>query len=100
MSREGIVRPFHGPVPTFDSCDTLEIPLPAFTGMMAILTVHRERMEELAPVGFSLATDVAEWLVKQGVPFRAAHEVTGQGLPRVLVRKPQGLSQPSLCSNM
>ncbi|MFB7916930.1 argininosuccinate lyase [Streptomyces sp. NPDC056061] len=63
--------------PVFDSCDQLEVLLPAFTGMMATLTVHRERMEELAPAGFSLATDVAEWLVKQGVPFRVAHEVAG-----------------------
>jgi argininosuccinate lyase len=46
--------------------------------MMATLTVNRERMEELAPAGFSLATDIAEWLVKQGVPFRVAHEVAGE----------------------
>jgi len=63
--------------PVFDSCDTLEVLLPAFTGMMATLTVHEERLEELAPAGFSLATDVAEWLVKQGTPFRVAHEVAG-----------------------
>ena len=44
----------------------------------ATLTVNRERMEELAPAGFSLATDIAEWLVKQGVPFRVAHEVAGE----------------------
>lgn len=61
--------------PVFDSCDQLEVLLPAFTGMMATLTVNRERMEELAPAGFSLATDIAEWLVKKGVPFRVAHEV-------------------------
>ncbi|WP_419993514.1 argininosuccinate lyase [Streptomyces boninensis] len=64
--------------PVFDSCDQLEILLPAFTGMMATLTVNRERMEELAPAGFSLATDIAEWLVKQGVPFRVAHETAGE----------------------
>lgn len=64
--------------PVFDSCDTLEVLLPAFTGMMATLTINRERMEELAPAGFSLATDIAEWLVKQGVPFRVAHEVAGE----------------------
>lgn len=64
--------------PVFDSCDTLEVLLPAFTGMMATLTVNRDRMEELAPAGFSLATDIAEWLVKQGVPFRVAHEVAGE----------------------
>ncbi|MQY14059.1 Argininosuccinate lyase [Streptomyces sp. RB5] len=63
--------------PVFDSCDQLEVLLPAFTGMMATLTVNRERLEELAPAGFSLATDIAEWLVKQGVPFRVAHEVAG-----------------------
>ncbi|WP_327174762.1 argininosuccinate lyase [Streptomyces sp. NBC_01335] len=63
--------------PVFDSCDQLEVLLPAFTGMMATLTVNRARMEELAPAGFSLATDIAEWLVKQGVPFRVAHEVAG-----------------------
>lgn len=63
--------------PVFDSCDQLEVLLPAFTGMVATLTVHRERMEELAPAGFSLATDIAEWLVRQGVPFRVAHDVAG-----------------------
>ncbi|WP_042418522.1 argininosuccinate lyase [Streptacidiphilus anmyonensis] len=63
--------------PVFDSCDTLEVLLPAFIGMMATLTVHEERLEELAPAGFSLATDIAEWLVKRGVPFRVAHEVAG-----------------------
>ncbi|EDY45644.1 argininosuccinate lyase [Streptomyces sp. SPB074] len=63
--------------PVFDSCDQLEVLLPAFTGMIATLTVHRERLEELAPAGFSLATDIAEWLVKRGVPFRVAHEVAG-----------------------
>ncbi|WP_062215452.1 argininosuccinate lyase [Streptomyces sp. NBRC 109706] len=64
--------------PVFDSCDQLEILLPAFTGMLATLTVNEERMAELAPAGFSLATDIAEWLVKRGVPFRVAHEVAGE----------------------
>ena len=63
--------------PVFDSVDTLEVLLPAFTGMIATLTFHGERMAELAPQGFSLATDVAEWLVKQGVPFKVAHETAG-----------------------
>jgi argininosuccinate lyase len=63
--------------PVFDSVATLEVVLPAFTGMVATLTFHTERMAELAPQGFSLATDVAEWLVKQRVPFRVAHEVSG-----------------------
>ncbi|MFC7217838.1 argininosuccinate lyase [Streptomyces polyrhachis] len=64
--------------PVFDSCDQLEVLLPAFTGMLATLTVNRERLEELAPAGFSLATDIAEWLVRQGVPFRVAHESAGE----------------------
>jgi len=63
--------------PVFDSVTTLEVLLPAFTGMVATLHFHTERMAELAPQGFSLATDVAEWLVKQRVPFRDAHEITG-----------------------
>ncbi|MFB2586131.1 argininosuccinate lyase [Herbiconiux liukaitaii] len=63
--------------PVFDSISTLEVLLPAFTGMVATLTFHTERMAELAPQGFSLATDVAEWLVKQHVTFRDAHEITG-----------------------
>jgi len=63
--------------PVFDSIDTLTVLLPAFTGMIATLTFHDERMTELAPQGFSLATDVAEWLVKRRVPFREAHEIAG-----------------------
>ena len=63
--------------PVFDSVDTLEVLLPAFTGMVATLTFNVPRMAELAPQGFSLATDVAEWLVREGVPFRVAHEVAG-----------------------
>jgi argininosuccinate lyase len=63
--------------PVFDAVDTLEVLLPAFAGQIATLTFHTERMAELAPQGFSLATDVAEWLVREGVPFRVAHEVAG-----------------------
>ncbi|MFT2817666.1 argininosuccinate lyase [Leifsonia sp. A12D58] len=63
--------------PVFDSIETLEVLLPAFTGMISTLRFHTERMAELAPQGFSLATDVAEWLVKQHVTFRDAHEITG-----------------------
>ena len=63
--------------PVFDSIATLEVVLPAFAGMVATLRFDTVRLAELAPAGFSLATDVAEWLVKQGVPFRDAHEVSG-----------------------
>ncbi|MBD9699767.1 argininosuccinate lyase [Flavimobilis sp. GY10621] len=63
--------------PVFDQVDTLEVLLPAFSGMVATMTFDTERMASLAPQGFSLATDVAEWLVREGVPFRVAHEVAG-----------------------
>jgi argininosuccinate lyase len=63
--------------PAFDAADTLTLLLPAFTGMIATLRFDTARMAELAPQGFSLATDVAEWLVRRGVPFREAHELAG-----------------------
>jgi argininosuccinate lyase len=64
--------------PVFDSVTTLDVLLPAFTGMIATLTFDQERMAELAPQGFSLATDVADWLVRRNVPFREAHEIAGE----------------------
>jgi argininosuccinate lyase len=63
--------------PVFDSVDSLTVMLPAFTEMVATLRFSTSRLEELAPQGFSLATDVAEWLVGEGVPFREAHEIAG-----------------------
>ena len=63
--------------PVFDSVDTLEVLLPAFTGMVRTLSFDTARLSDLAPQGFSLATDVAEWLVRQGTPFRVAHELAG-----------------------
>ena len=63
--------------PVFDAVDTLEVLLPAVSGMVATLTFNTERMAALAPQGFALATDIAEWLVRQGVPFREAHELSG-----------------------
>ena len=63
--------------PVFDSVATLEVVLPAFAGMVSTLKFNTKRMAELAPQGFSLATDVAEWLVRQGTPFRDAHEISG-----------------------
>ena len=50
--------------------------------MTATLTFNTERMAAMAPAGFSLATDIAEWLVRQGVPFRIAHEVAGECVAR------------------
>ena len=64
--------------PVFDAVDTLHLLLPAFSGMIDTMVFHADRLAELAPQGFSLATDIAEWLVRQRVPFRVAHEVAGE----------------------
>ena len=63
--------------PVFDQVSTLEVLLPAMTGLIATLRFDIDAMAASAPLGYSLATDVAEWLVKQGLPFRDAHEITG-----------------------
>ncbi|MBZ8177201.1 argininosuccinate lyase [Corynebacterium sp. 3HC-13] len=63
--------------PIVDSVTQLGLLLPATTGLVSTLTFHPERMRELAPAGYTLATDLAEWMVRQGVPFREAHEASG-----------------------
>jgi argininosuccinate lyase len=63
--------------PAFDAVDQLLLVLPALTGLVATMTVDTGRMAAAAPEGFALATDVAEWLVREGIPFREAHEVAG-----------------------
>jgi argininosuccinate lyase len=63
--------------PLFDSVEQLDLLLPAIAGMVGTLRFDTARMAALAPAGFTLATDIAEWLVRQGVPFRVAHEAAG-----------------------
>ena len=63
--------------PIFDSLDQLRVLLPAMAGMLSTLVFHADRLAERAPQGFSLATDVADWLVRQRVPFAQAHEISG-----------------------
>jgi argininosuccinate lyase len=63
--------------PIFDAVDTLLLVLPAVSGLIATMRVNTARLEELAGAGFALATDLAELLVRRGVPFRDAHEVVG-----------------------
>ncbi|MGP3535175.1 argininosuccinate lyase [Microbacterium sp. RD1] len=77
--------------PVFDSVRSLELVLPAFAGMIATLRFDTDRMAALAPEGFSLATDVADWLVRRGVPFRDAHEISGS-LVRACEERGIGLS--------
>ena len=80
--------------PVFDSVATLEVLLPAFTGMVATLRFDTDRMASLAPEGFSLATDVADWLVRRGVAFRDAHEISG-ALVRACEERGIGLADAS-----
>ncbi len=63
--------------PVFDAVDTLLLVLPAMAGLVATMRVNTARLEATAPDGFALATDLAELLVRRGVPFREAHEAVG-----------------------
>ena len=63
--------------PVFDTVEQLELVLPAITGTVATLVFDTDRMTAVADGGFALATDIAEWLVRQGLPFRDAHEAAG-----------------------
>ena len=64
--------------PLFDSIDTLLLVLPAVTGMIATTDFDREKMALAAPTGFSLATEIADYLAKKNVPFAQAHEAAGK----------------------
>ncbi|SDC97215.1 argininosuccinate lyase [Variovorax sp. CF079] len=61
----------------FDSIDTLSLVLPAMAGMIRTMRVDVEQLKRQAPLGFTLATEVADWLAVNGVPFSEAHEITG-----------------------
>lgn len=62
----------------FDAVDTLESVLPPFTGMIQTMTVHKDIMAQASAGGFINATDLADYLVRKGLPFRDAHEVSGK----------------------
>ncbi|MGV7557876.1 argininosuccinate lyase, partial [Mycobacterium kansasii] len=79
--------------PVFDSVAQLELLLPAMAGLVGTLTFDVERMAALAPAGYTLATDVAEWLVRQGIPFRVAHETAGAA---VRAAEARGVGLPEL----
>ncbi|RKT99981.1 argininosuccinate lyase [Burkholderia sp. Nafp2/4-1b] len=64
-------------IAAFDSIDTLELVLPAMAGMIRTMRVNADEMRRQAPLGFTLATEVADWLALSGVPFSEAHEITG-----------------------
>jgi len=63
----------------FDALDSLSLSLAAMTGMVGDLTANRDKMRSSAAAGFSTATDLADWLVREAnIPFRDAHHITGQ----------------------
>ena len=67
--------------PVFEAHDLLALSLAAMTGMVESATFRADRMHALAETGFSTATDLADWLVREaGVPFREAHHVTGRAV--------------------
>lgn len=60
-----------------DTVRQLRLVLPALTGLIAHASFDRDAMSAQATAGYTLATEVADWLAEQGVPFREAHEITG-----------------------
>ncbi|MEB3063389.1 argininosuccinate lyase [[Mycobacterium] zoologicum] len=78
--------------PVFDSAAQLELLLPATAGLVGTLVFDTQRMAALAPAGYTLATDIAEWLVRQGVPFRVAHEAAGAAV-KVAEQRGVGLDE-------
>ena len=62
----------------FDAVDTVKMCLPVFTKMTATMKFRKENMYKAAQGGFTNATDVADYLVKKGIPFRNAHEIIGK----------------------
>jgi len=65
----------------FDAAQSLELSLAAMTGMISDMSIRTDEMRRAAGTGFSLATDLADWLVREaGLPFREAHHVTGRAV--------------------
>ena len=73
--------------PLFDTLDTLIDCLRAFADLIPAIKPNPERMREAALQGYSTATDLADYLVKRGIPFRDAHEVVGQAVAFVMAMK-------------
>ena len=79
---------------TFDAADNLMLALAAMSGMVADMTAQRENLKAAAASGFSTATDLADWLVRElGLPFRDAHHVTGS---LVAMAEEKGCDLPDL----
>lgn len=81
--------------PVFDSVDTLLLLLPAVIGMVETTEFDSKRMSAGATAGFALATEVADYLVRKGIPFAKAHEISGKAVA-LAERKKVGLEDLSL----
>ncbi|MFA5353135.1 MAG: argininosuccinate lyase [Thermodesulfovibrionales bacterium] len=81
--------------PVFDAVDTVKLTLEALVQMLPRITFKGERMTETADAAFSTATDIAEYLVRQAVPFRTAHEITGK-IVRYCIEQKKGLSDMAI----
>lgn len=81
--------------PLFDSIDTVKSSLAVFAGMLPTLTVKRDNMREAARSGYSTATDLADYLVRKGTPFRDAHEAVGRAV-RLCVESDRELAELTL----
>jgi argininosuccinate lyase len=81
--------------PLFDSVDTLRDTLRVFCEMVPGIVVHAEAMELAATKGYATATDLADYLVKKGVPFRDAHEAVARAVKHAIA-KGVGLGEVTL----
>lgn len=79
----------------FDAIDTVKMCLPVFTRMLETCTFNKDTMYKAASGGFTNATDFADYLVKKGIPFRQAHEITGN-LVRDCIEKKTGIEDVPL----
>lgn len=70
----------------FDALDTAKLCLPVFTNMIKTMAVKKDRMRKGATGGFTNATDVADYLVKKGVPFRSSHAIVGRMVAKAALK--------------
>ena len=79
----------------FDCVDTLKSVIPPFEGMLKTMKINKDRMEQAAAGGFTNATDLADYLVRKGIPFRSTHEISGK-LVHYCIERGISLSDVSL----
>jgi argininosuccinate lyase len=73
--------------PLFDTVDTLKVCLKVFIGMLKTMSVNEEKMKQAVKFGYLNATDLADYLVKKGIPFRTAHDIVGKLVAYAITKK-------------